>query len=356
VSSSANPRDDLNVPTPLARAAAISWRLLAVAAAVIAIALLAARLRVVLVPAAVAVLAACALWPLTRRLRSLGAPNAVAALAPVIGMLGLIVLVVSLLAPRAANEAGDLDVGVSGGVDIVQGWLTDGPLNLSNAQVERFLDQAEREIRSARSRIAGGAVGGALIAMEVLAGIVLTVVLLFFFLKDGDRMWRSVRSLLPPGRRTMWDGIVTDVRDVLAGFIRGTTLVALVDAVGIAVGLLLLGVPLVVPLAVLTFVGGFVPIIGATVAGFVAIMVALVSNGFITALAVLGVVVAVQQLEGNVLQPFVVGRAVNLHPVVVLLAVSVGAVLWGVAGALLAVPIAAALSTVLSALHQEAAS
>jgi predicted PurR-regulated permease PerM len=164
-----------------------------------------------------------------------------------------------------------------------------------------------------------------------------------------------VRSLLPRERRAAWDGIATDVRDVLAAFIRGTSLVALGDAIGIAIGLLLLGVPLVVPLAVLTFVGGFVPIVGAAVAGFVAIMVALVSNGFVTALAVLGVVIAVQQFEGNVMQPFVVGRSVNLHPVVVLLAVSMGAVLWGVAGALLAVPVAAAVSTVLAGLRDEAA-
>lgn len=347
------PSPEQRVPRSLVRAADVSWRLLVVGAAVVATAMLAARLRVILVPTVVAALAASALWPLTRRLRELGAPNALAALATVTTLVGVIAAVAAALAPGTAEEIGSLDVSVTDGLDVVEGWLTTGPLGLSEPEVQSFFDRAEREVQAASGQIASGAIGGALLAVEAVAGALLAVVLLFFFLKDGDRMWAWVSGLLPEGRRASWDRIATDVRDVLAGFIRGTTIIAFVDAVGIGIGLLLLGVPLVLPLAVLTFLGGFVPLLGATIAGFVAVMVALVSNGFLTALAVLGVVIAVQQLEGNVLQPVVVGRSVQLHPAVVLVAVGAGAVLWGLAGALLAVPVTAALSTMFSGLRDD---
>ena len=328
-------------------AASVSWRLLVVGAAIYVTVELLARLQVIIVPAAVAVLLACALWPGVRRLRERGVRPGLAAAAMVFALLGTFAIVVALLSARAADEIGELDVNVTGGVDVVKGWLTDGPIHLPEARVEAFFDRLENQIRSGSGTIASGAVGGAMLAAEIVVGILLAAVLLFFFLKDGDRMLLWLRGFLPEARQASWHATGVEVRDVLASFIRGTAIIALVDAIGIGLGLYLLGIPLVIPLAVLTFIGGFIPIVGATVAGFVAVMVALVSDGFVRALAVLGVVILVQQLESNFLQPVVVGRYVQLHPAVVLLAVGAGAVLYGVAGALLAVPLTAALSVVL---------
>jgi putative heme transporter len=338
---------DVRIPRSLALAAAVSWRLLVVGAAVYVTVTLFARLQVIIVPAAVAVLLACALWPGVRRLRDRGVRPAFAAATMVLALLGALAIVVVLLAPRAADEIAELDVNVSEGVDVVKGWLTDGPLYLSERRVDSFVDGLETQVRSASGTIASGALGGAMLALEIVVGILLATVLLFFFLKDGDRMWLWLKGFLPEARQVRWHATAVEVRDVLASFIRGTAIIALVDAVGIGLGLFLLGVPLVIPLAVLTFIGGFIPIVGATVAGFVAVMVALVSDGFVKALAVLGVVILVQQLESNFLQPVVVGRYVQLHPAAVVLAVGAGAVLYGVAGALLAVPLTAALSVVL---------
>lgn len=351
----ASPREsrgtDVRIPRSLAVAAAVSWRLLVVGVALYAVVTIFVRLQVILVPAAVAVLLSCALWPGVRRLRARGLRPSIAALTMLVGLFGTMGIIGAALVPSAADEIGELDVSVTGGVEVVQGWLTEGPFYFPEQRVQTFFDELEAQVRSASGDIASGALGGALIAIEVVVGIGLAIVLLFFFLKDGDRMWYWLRGLLPEPRRARWHAIAVEVRDVLAAFIRGTTIVALVDAVGIGLGLYLLDVPLVIPLALLTFVGGYIPIVGATVAGFVAIMVALVSNGFVTALAVLGVVVGVQQLESNILQPIVVGRSVQLHPVAVLLAVGTGAVLWGVAGALLSVPVTAALVTVLGAIR-----
>jgi putative heme transporter len=338
---------EIRIPRSLVWAAAVSWRLLVVGAAVYVTVTLFARLQVIIVPAAVAVLLACALWPGVRRLRDRGIRPALAAATMLLLLIGSFAIVIALIAPRAADEITELDVNVTGGIDVVKGWLTGSPFDLSESRVDRFFDGLEDQVRAASGTIASGAVGGAVLAIEIVVGILLATVLLFFFLKDGDRMWSWLKGFFPESRQARWNATATEVRDVLAAFIRGTAIIALVDAVGIGLGLYLLGVPLVIPLAVLTFIGGFIPIVGATVAGFLAVMVALVSGGFVKALAVLGVVVLVQQLESQLLQPVVVGRYVQLHPAAVLLAVGVGAVLYGVAGALLAVPVTAALSVVL---------
>lgn len=331
------------VPDGFRRASELAWRFLVISAAVVVLALLLARLRLVLVPSAVALLIACAMWPLAARLQARGVPRTVAALTLLLGLLAIVGTVVALLAPRAADEFGELDVTVSGGVDRIEVWLTGAPFNLPEERVTSFFDRAENDARTAAGNLLGGALGGAMLALEVAAGSLLTLVLAFFFIRDGDRLWDWLRRTL----MARWDRAEeagSRVRTVLAGYVRGTAIVAFADAVAIGLGLLLLDVPLVVPLAVLTFFGGFVPLVGASVAGFAAVMVALFAQGLLVALLVLLLVLVVQQLEGNILQPFVVGKRVRLHPVVILLAVSAGAVLWGIAGAFLAVPLTAAVS------------
>ncbi len=330
------------VPRPLAIAAAFAWRILVVGAAVFVLGLVVARLRLVVVPIFVALLATTFLMPPAAWLKRRGWPDGLAALAVVASAAVILAGIVALLAPRAAADLDALDVSVRGGVETVEEWLVDGPLDLSQARVNELVERVEGEIRANASQIVGGALAGATIAIEVVAGLLLALVLTFFFLKDGPRLWQWIVWLFAPSVRSDVDEVGKRAWATLGAFLRGTAVVAAIDAVFIGLALIIIGVPLVIPLALLTFVGGFIPIVGAFVAGFAAIMVALVSSGVVNALVILAAVVLVQQLEGNVLQPFVVGRTVRIHPVVVVVSVTTGGVLWGVIGAFVAVPTMAA--------------
>jgi predicted PurR-regulated permease PerM len=337
------PPEPETIPRWLRLGAALAWRFLLVAAAVFVVALVVGRLRLVFLPLAVAILGATLLTPPARALKRAGLPHALAAAVTLLGAIAVVGGLVALLTPSMLADFEQLDVNVRGGAEEVTRWATD-TFGLPEETVERWRRQALEGLEQRAPSIAGGLLGGAYLVLEVLAGIGITVILLFFFLKDGDRLWESVVRLFPLH-------VQSDVREIgrrswvsLAGFLRGQTIVAAVDAIGIGIGLWLLGVPLVIPLAIVTFVGAYLPIVGAVVAGFAAAMVALVAKGFTTALLVVGVTTLVQQLESNLLQPVVVGRAVRLHPVAVLLAITAGAILWGVPGAFLAVPVAAVLS------------
>ena len=329
-----------SVPRSLRLASAIAWRVLVVAFAVALVALIVARLRVIVVPVAVAILLSTFLVPPARLLRERGLPAAAAALAVLILALALVGGTIAALVPAIADEWGELDVSVEAGVDEATAWLTD-EFGLSERRVADWQSSAVEQLRAQSSRIAGGVFGGAYLALELVAGLVLMLVTLFFLLKDGERLWRWLVSLFPPHVRGDVEAIGERSWETAGGYIRGVSLVALVDAVFIGVAIWLIGVPLVLPLATLTFIGGFFPIIGAFVAGFAAAMVALVFEGWLAALLVVGATVLVQQLEGNVLQPVIVGAAVRLHPLAIVFAVTAGGILWGIAGAFLAVPLVA---------------
>ena len=333
--------DAERVPRSLRFAAAIAWRLLVVAAAITVLALVLARLRVIVVPVAVAILLSTVLVPPARWLRARGLPAALAALAVLLAGLLLVGAAATGLVAVIAGDIDELDVSVQAGIDKATEWLSGGLVEVSEVRLERWKDQAADQLRSQSDAIVGGIFGGAYVALELVAGLVLAVVTLFFFVKDGERLWLWLVRLFPAHARSDVQTIGERAWETAGGYIRGVTIVALVDAVFIGVALWLIGVPFVVPLAALVFVGGFFPIVGAFVAGFVAAMVALVSEGFVAALLVVGATVLVQQLEGNILQPFIVGNAVRLHPLAVLLAVTAGAVLWGVGGAFFAVPLVA---------------
>jgi predicted PurR-regulated permease PerM len=333
------------VPRSLRVSAAIAWRILVVAGAIAVLAVVLARLRVIVVPVAVAILFSTALVPLARWLRAHGLPAGLAALAVLLCALLLVGAAATGIVAVVADDVDELDVSVAAGIDEATEWLSDGPLNLSEERLDRWQAQASEELRSRSGDILGGIFGGAYIALEVVAGLVLAVVTLFFLLKDGERLWLWLVRLFPPEARADVQAIGERAWETAGGYIRGVSLVALVDAVFIGLALWLIGVPFVVPLASLVFVGGFFPIVGAVVAGFVSAMVALVWEGFIAALLVVGATLLVQQLEGNILQPFIVGNAVRLHPLAVLLAITAGGILWGVTGAFLAVPLVAVVAT-----------
>jgi len=333
--------DTLAVPRSLRVAAALSWRVLVVAAAVALLALVLARMRLVVLPVFAALVLATVLVPVADRLQRRGLPRSLATLAALLGAALLLVGVAAALAPAAIGELDDVDLSVQGGLEEVEDWLRDGPLGLSETRVDELVDRAQEELRTRSGTIAGGALGGAVVAVEVIAGALLTLVLLFFFVRDGERIWRWVVGLAPERHRRDVQEIGVRAWATLTGYLRGTAIVAFFDAALIGLALFLLGVPFALPLAVLTFFGAFIPLAGAAVAGFAAAMVALVSEGFFTALIVVGVVIVVQQVEGDVVQPLVVGKTLELHPVAILLAVTAGAVIWGVIGAFVAVPLVA---------------
>jgi len=333
--------DSARLPRTLRLAAAASWRLLVVAAALVLIALALVRLRLVFLPVFAAILLATALVPPANWLTRRGLPRTLATLSVMLASALALAGIGAAIGPSAIGELGEVDVNVQGGVERVEDWLADGPFGLSESRAAELVERAQEEASGQAGRLASGAIGGAVLAVEIVAGILLTVVLVFFFVRDGARLWEAVVRLAPERNRHDLRELGTRAWQTLGGYLRGTAIVALADAFFIGLALYLLGVPLVIPLALLTFFGAFIPIAGAVAAGFAAAMVALVSEGFVTALIVVGVVVLVQQVEGDVLQPLVVGRAVELHPVAVLLAVTAGAVLWGIPGALVAVPITA---------------
>ena len=345
--------DDHHAGRWLRPAADASLRLLIVGVAVAATFYVAAQLRLVVLPSMLALVMATLLHPPVAHLKSRGIPDGVAALVVLVVALSLVAAVAALILPRAIADFDDLNVSIAGGIDVLQRLLTDGALGVSEDQLREWLDRAEQELRDNAGRITRGAVSGAVLVVEVVAGLVLALVLLFFLLKDGERIWAWIVDLVPPAYRADARSIGERGWATLGGYLRGVTLVALFDAVFIALALVIVGVPLVLPLGVLTFVGAYVPIVGAFVAGLAAVLVALVALGPVAALVVAAAVFAVQQIESNFFQPVVVGRSVRVHPVVILLAVTAGAVLGGILGAIVATPVVAVSAAILRYLRFE---
>jgi predicted PurR-regulated permease PerM len=326
--------------------------LLVIAAAVIAAFWAAGQLRLVILPVGVALVLATFLHPPAVALRRRGLPDGLAALLVLVAALGGIGGLVALLAPQTIEEFGELDAGVLGGIETIQRWFIEGPLDLSQDQIDRAVEQVEDQLRESAEVLGRGALMGALMMVEAIAAGLLAIVVLFFFLKDGERIWAWLCGLAPPHRREVIREAGNRSWTALAGFLRGQALVALFDAVFIGIALVLIGVPLVLPLVVLTFFAAFVPIVGAVTAGAAAVLVALVFEGFVPALLVLGAVIAVQQIESNIFEPVVVGKTVKLHPLAILLAVALGLAIAGILGALVAAPLVAVGSAVLSYLRE----
>lgn len=335
------------VPTWLRQAAAVSWRLLVVAAAAGLVLYLLAHLRVIVLPVIIALLVSTLLLPPSRWLcrRGLGKGLA-AALVMVGGIVGL-GLIIAAVAPSVAGQTDELGTGVQDGIKEASDVLEQPPFNLSRTELKQRIDQGVEDLEKNSGPLTEGVQSGAILFGEIVTGLIITVLLTFFFLKDGRQMWDWVVGLLAARRRDHLDEMGTRVFDALSGYVRGIALVGLVDALLIGLALLVLGVPLVVPLMLLTFFGAFLPLIGAFLAGLAAVMIALVSGGLATALLILGAVVIVQQVEGHLLYPLLMGRAVHLHPAVIIISLGVGGIVAGIIGVFLAVPVAGSISVVL---------
>ncbi|MEA2323298.1 MAG: hypothetical protein QOD81_3148 [Solirubrobacteraceae bacterium] len=338
------------VPRSLVTASELGWRFLVVVAAIAVLAYALWYVRLVALPAFLALLLATVLVPPAAALRRRGLPAALATAIVFAGLLVIVAIIGTIIVPAFAAEVRTLTDTITGGAQEL-GRLVARPLGLSHDEVQSAIRGISRRLQASSGEIASGVLSGAVIVGQLVAGILLTLVLLFFFVKDGARLWAWVVRLFPRGVRARVDEAGRMSWSVLGAYVRGQALVATVDAVFIGVGLAIIGLPLVLPLAVLIFVAAFVPIVGAFGAGAAAVLIALVSHGAGAALAVLALNLVVQQLEGNVLYPVIMGRTIELHPVATLLAVGAGGVLAGIIGALVAVPLTAVVATTLPILR-----
>ena len=330
-----------DVPPVLAWLAAWSWRLLVVGAAAGLVVYLLILLKVVVIPVIVALFLATLLVPLVQWLERRGWRHLGAVLAVFAGTVLALALIVAGFVPLIGNELGTLGDRVDQGIKEVNEFVASRPFGLSEEDLNRWLDQARQQLRENSSGITRGAVRGATLLGEVITGLILTLFLTFFFVKDSERFTRWILDFAGDSRAGHLREVGRRSATAVSGYLRGQATVGLVDGFFIGLGLAILGVPLAVPLAFLTFVAAFLPLVGAFVAGALAALVALVTKGFTTALIVVGITVLVQQLEGHLLAPLLLGRAVALHPVVIILALAAGGILGGIVGAFLAVPIAA---------------
>jgi predicted PurR-regulated permease PerM len=323
------------------RLAIAAAQLLLIAAAVLVIGYVLGKLWVVLLPVVLGLLFSTVLWPAARFLRRHHWPPALAAAVVLLVFLGVIGGIIAIIAPQVVGQVENLANGVTGGLQQVQTWLAGPPFNLGEDQVGNAIDTLINRVQANAQSIAAYAAATAATIGNALLNLVLALVLTFFFLKDGPRWTPWLAAQTGPRAAPHVAALSAKAWQTLSEFIRQQAFVGFIDAFFIGLGLLILGVPLVLPLAVLTFFGAFIPIIGAFVAGAFAVLIALVSVGFTKALIVLGIVLLVQQLEGNVLQPIIQGRGLNLHAAVVILAVTAGGSLAGIIGAFLSVPVAA---------------
>ncbi len=334
------------VPPGIRAAAAWAWRILAILLAAYVVLVALARIRVVVIPLAIALLVAALLQPLAAMLAKRGVPPALATAITLLGGLIGIGLLGWLVEEQFRNGLGDLTSQINGGIDKIQDWLINGPLGLSQEQINQYVDSARRSLSQNRSELTSGALGAASTIGELITGALLTLFATIFFIKDGRKIWTWIVRLFPRGSRERIAGAGERAWRTLISYVHATLAVAFVDAVGIGVGAAILGVPLALPLAVIVFLFSFIPIVGATLSGLIAVLVALVAKGPVTALILLGVVLLVQQVEGHILQPLLLGRAVKVHPLAIVFGIATGTLLAGIIGALLAVPIVAVIATV----------
>ena len=297
------------------------------------------QVTLVVIPVLLALILGAAIAPFVNWLRRKGWPSALATGLSFLLLLAVFGGLVTGIVFAIRNEWSSLVDQAVQGFDKLYDFVENGPLPIDDNMLRNARDAAIDFATS--STVSNSALAGLSAATSFATGFLLMAVVLFYFLKDGDRIWGFFLRLFPEDRRDKARLSGFRVMEVLGGYIRGTAIVALVDAVCIGAALFFLGVPLALPLTVIVFVGSFIPLVGATAAGVFAALIALVANGPLVALIVVIVIIAVNQLEGNFLQPVVMGKSLSIHALVILLALTAGTILAGIIGAILAVPIAA---------------
>ena len=336
---------DEAVPPLIHKAAAWAWRLLVIIGLAVALLWVIQRLEVILVPVALALMLTALMIPAVDFLDRRGAPRGGAVALVLLSGVAIVGGILTFVVSQFVTGLPGLVEQVTQSIDTARTWLIEGPAHLSKDQITNAGNSAIEALRNNQEKLTSGALSTAATVTEIVTGALLVLFTLIFFLHGGRNIWQFVTKIFP-------EHVQERVRDAgragfqsLIGYVRATFLVALVDASSIGAGLAIMGVPLALPLASLVFLGAFIPLVGAVIAGFLAVVVALIAKGFVYALITLALIIAVQQLEGHVLQPLVMGRAVSIHPLAVVLAIAAGAVLAGIVGALLAVPTVAFLNS-----------
>jgi predicted PurR-regulated permease PerM len=345
------PVDDIETPHVLRFAAAWSWRLLIVVAAIWVFLQVFALLSVVLVPVIIGLLLAAVASPVADRLTGWGLPRGLATLVTIVLGMSLVVGLVTLVAQQFTSGFGELRDQFDRSLGKLERYLAD--LGLSRDQLQDFFDRVRDGVGSGEGNLGGTVVRTATTAGHLLAGLFIVLFATIFFTYDGRNIWSWIVRLFPDRARARVEGSGVRAWAVLTSYVRATVVIAAVDALGIAIVALVLGLPLVVPLAVLVFMGAFIPVVGATISGIAAVAVALVSEGPVQALIMLAGVIGVQQLEGHVLQPFLMGRLVRVHPLAVVVVIAIGGLVAGIFGALIAVPLTAIVNAVATYLAGE---
>jgi putative heme transporter len=334
------------VPYGVDLAAQWSWRLLVVALAGLVVARGIGMFAVVVLPLVIALLLAALLVPLVQVLHRARVPRGVASLLAVLGSIAIIVLLLTFAGQQIAQGANDLAKQVVSGLEQIRVWLKTGPLHASDSQINGYIKSAQDAVTSSNKEIVSRLTEVTSAVSHIVAGFFIILFATYFFLADGNRIWSWVVRIFPRASRERADSSGRVAWTSLTAFVRATMLVAFTDALGVMLVAAVLQVPFVFAIGVLVFIGAFIPMIGALLSGSVAVLVALVAQGPVVALIMLGGVVAVQQLEAHVLQPFLLGRLVSVHPLGVIVAIAMGVLVAGIAGALVAVPLVASLNAV----------
>jgi predicted PurR-regulated permease PerM len=334
---------DRAVPRGLQIAASWSWRVLAVGAMLFYVSRVAAHLSEVVIPVAIAILLTALLAPVARRMRGWGVPGGLATAITVLGGLAVIAGGLTLIVNSIVDQASELSTNVVAGFNNLVDYLERSPLPIRSDffQPDQLVDRLQTFLVDSQSTIATYAAEIGTRVGHFFAGLAIALFSLIFFLHDGRGIFTFLLRFFPRHARDRVDQASVRGWHALSHYVRATVIVALVDGIGVLAAALILGVPVAPALAALVFLGAFIPIIGAFVSGFVAVLVALVAVGWVQALIMLGAIIVVMQIEGHILQPFILGRAVKLHPLAVVLAIAIGLVVAGIVGALLVVPLLA---------------
>jgi predicted PurR-regulated permease PerM len=345
--------DDAAVAPLIRKTAAWAWRLLVVLAAFIAVLWVLQKLEIIVVPVLLALMLSALLVPPVDWMDRRGLPRGAAVALVVLGGFAFLGGTLTFVVSQFIVGLPDLTEQVTRSIESTRRWLIHGPAHLRSEQIENAGNAAIQALHNNQAKLTSGALSTAATLTEVITAAVLVLFTLIFFLYGGRNIWQYVVKIFPVDVRERVLDAGRAGYGSLIGYVRATFLVALTDAAGVGAGLAIMGVPLALPLASLVFLGAFIPLVGAVIAGFLAVIVALLAKGIVYALATLGLLILINQIEAHLLQPLVMGRAVSIHPLAVVLAISTGGVVAGIVGALLAVPTVAFFNNAIQVLLAE---
>jgi predicted PurR-regulated permease PerM len=339
------------VPWGLRVAAEGMWRLLLVGAGLYVLLQIVGTLRIVALAFVAALLISALLQPTVSWLRRHGVPRGLATALTFLGGLAGIALVAWFVFWQVSTNLNQVTDHVQQGIGQIRHWLETGPMHLTDTQINQFANQLTKVVGTNSDQITSFGFSTVSVVVEIVTGVFLAAFCTYFLLYDGERIWGWCLRLLPVRSRVSAAGAGPRAWATLTAYVRGTVVVAFIDSLSIGIGIYLLGVPLAMPIAVIIFLGAFIPLVGALVTGTIAVLIGLVTHGPVTALLVLAVLLGVQQIEGHLLQPLILGRAVRVHPLAVILAVASGSIVGGIGGAVVAVPLVAVTNTVVGYLR-----